>query len=75
MEVRKSVPRQTGQLGSSVELAEEGCECSIDPVYCISTVKNMRHVSSCIQGDKEFKGIEHGTGIYIQRERERYHLK
>lgn len=55
MEVQKTLPRQTGQEGGSVELAGEGCVCSIDPVYCISTVKNMRQVSSCLQGDKQLR--------------------
>lgn len=49
----RTVPRQTGQDGCSVELAVEGCECSMEPVYCISTVKNMWQVSSCMQRDKQ----------------------
>ena len=40
------VPRQTGQVGSSVEVALEGCACSMEPVYCTSNVKRTRQTST-----------------------------
>lgn len=39
--IQSNLPRQTGQVGCSAELETELCACSIDPVYCTSTVKRM----------------------------------